>query len=39
MMMMSVLKLLLLVDLPQKVGKLVLSKTSCPIIILENTLN
>jgi hypothetical protein len=37
---MSVLKLLLLADLQQKVGELVLSKTSCPsVIILENTLN
>jgi hypothetical protein len=37
---MSVLKLPLLVDLQQKVGKLVLSITSCAsVIILENTLN
>jgi diacylglycerol kinase len=37
---MFVLKLLLLVGLPQKVGELVLSITSClPIIILENILN
>jgi hypothetical protein len=37
---MSVLKLPLLVDLQQKVGKLVLSITSCPIIIiLENAVN
>jgi hypothetical protein len=37
---MSVLKLPLLVYRQKKVGKLVLSITSCPsIIILENTLN
>jgi hypothetical protein len=37
---MSVLKLPFLVDIQQKVGKLLLSITSCPsIIILENTLN
>jgi hypothetical protein len=36
---MSVLKLPLLIDLQQKAGKLVVSITSCPsIIILENTL-
>jgi hypothetical protein len=36
----SVLKLLLLVDLQQKVGELVLSITSClSVIILENNLN
>jgi hypothetical protein len=37
---MSVLKLPLLVDLQQKVGKLVISMTSCPsVIILGNALN
>jgi hypothetical protein len=37
---MSVLKLPLLVDLQQKVGKLVLSITFCPsVVILENILN
>jgi hypothetical protein len=37
---MSVLKLLLLVNLQQKVGELVLSVTYCPSnIILANTLN
>jgi hypothetical protein len=37
---MSVIKLPLLLDLQQKVGKLVLPVTYCPsIIILENTLN
>jgi hypothetical protein len=37
---MPVLKLILMVDLQQKVGELVLSITSCPTIIsLENTLN
>jgi hypothetical protein len=37
---MSALKLPFLLDLEQKVGELVLSITSCPlIIILQNTLN
>jgi hypothetical protein len=37
---MSVLKLVLLVELQQKVGELVLSITFCPsTIILENALN
>jgi hypothetical protein len=37
---MSVLKLPVLVDLQQKVGKLVISRTSFPsVVILENALN
>jgi hypothetical protein len=37
---MSVLKLPLLADLQQKIGKLVISITPCPtFIILENTLD